>query len=112
MSTAPTPLTPSMRRQLNRIDPLNVNEETTRLLNMIVANPHLDDESRQGIVDEFKQANEHAYDDEKSVNFGLVVLSFKQPSHEQHFGKMAELIFQTESPGILNWLLEGRAKLA
>jgi hypothetical protein len=42
----------------------------------------------------------------------LVVLSFKQPSHEQHFGKMAELILQTESSGILNWLLEGRAKLA
>jgi phage/plasmid-associated DNA primase len=42
----------------------------------------------------------------------LVVLSFKTPTHEQHFGKMAELILQTESSGILNWLLEGRAKLA
>jgi putative DNA primase/helicase len=42
----------------------------------------------------------------------LVVLSFKQPGHEQHFGKMAELILQTESAGILNWLLAGRAKLA
>ena len=42
----------------------------------------------------------------------LVVLSFKQPGHEQHFGKMAELILKTESPGILNWLLAGRAKLA
>jgi phage/plasmid-associated DNA primase len=41
----------------------------------------------------------------------LVVLSFKQPSHEQHFGKMAELILKTESSGILNWLLAGRAKL-
>ena len=41
----------------------------------------------------------------------LVVLSFKQPSHEQHFGKMAELILKTQSPGILNWLLAGRAKL-
>jgi len=41
----------------------------------------------------------------------LVVLSFKTPSHEQHFGKMAELILKTELSGILNWLLEGRAKL-
>ena len=41
----------------------------------------------------------------------LVVLSFKTPSHEQHFGKMAELILKTESSGILNWLLAGRAKL-
>jgi P4 family phage/plasmid primase-like protien len=41
----------------------------------------------------------------------LVVLSFKQPSHEQHFGKMAELILKQESSGILNWLLAGRAKL-
>jgi len=41
----------------------------------------------------------------------LVVLSFKQPGHEQHFGKMAELILKTESPGILNWLLAGRAEL-
>ena len=42
----------------------------------------------------------------------LVVLSLKTPEHEQHFGKMAELILKTESAGILNWLLEGRAKLA
>jgi phage/plasmid-associated DNA primase len=42
----------------------------------------------------------------------LVVLSFKKPDHEQHFGKMAELIIQQESSGILNWLSEGRAKLA
>jgi hypothetical protein len=42
----------------------------------------------------------------------LVILSFKTPSHEQHFGKMAELILKTESSGILNWLLAGRAKLA
>ena len=42
----------------------------------------------------------------------LVVLSLKTPDHEQHFGKMAELILKTESAGILNWLLEGRAKLA
>ena len=42
----------------------------------------------------------------------LVVLSLKTPTHEQHFGKMAELILKTESPGILNWLLEGRSKLA
>ncbi len=42
----------------------------------------------------------------------LVVLSLKTPDHEQHFGKMAELILKNESAGILNWLLEGRAKLA
>jgi len=42
----------------------------------------------------------------------LVVLSLKTPDHEQHFGKMAELILKTESAGILNWLLEGRSKLA
>jgi putative DNA primase/helicase len=42
----------------------------------------------------------------------LVVLSLKTPTHEQHFGKMAELILKTESAGILNWLLEGRTKLA
>ncbi len=41
----------------------------------------------------------------------LVVLSFKTPTHEKHFGKMAEMILQTEAPGILNWLLQGRAKL-
>jgi P4 family phage/plasmid primase-like protien len=41
----------------------------------------------------------------------LVVLSFKTPDHEQHFGKMAELILKEEPSGILNWLLEGRAKL-
>ena len=41
-----------------------------------------------------------------------MVLSLKTPTHEQHFGKMAELILKTESAGILNWLLEGRAKLA
>ena len=42
----------------------------------------------------------------------VVVLSFKKPEHEQHFGKMAELILKNEASGILNWLLEGRAKLA
>jgi putative DNA primase/helicase len=42
----------------------------------------------------------------------LVVLSFKSPTHEQHFGKMAELILKSEAFGILNWLLEGRAKLS
>ena len=41
----------------------------------------------------------------------LVILNLKTPDHEQHYGKMAELILKTESPGILNWLLEGRAKL-
>jgi P4 family phage/plasmid primase-like protien len=42
----------------------------------------------------------------------LVILSLKTPTHEQHFGKMAELILKTEASGILNWLLEGRGKLA
>ena len=40
------------------------------------------------------------------------MLSLKTPEHEQHYGKMAELILKTESAGILNWLLEGRTKLA
>jgi phage/plasmid-associated DNA primase len=42
----------------------------------------------------------------------LVVLSSKTPTHEQHFGKMAELILKNEASGILNWLLEGRTRLA
>jgi phage/plasmid-associated DNA primase len=41
-----------------------------------------------------------------------VVLFLKTPEHEQHFGKMPELILNSESSGILNWLLEGRAQLA
>ena len=41
----------------------------------------------------------------------LVVLSFKTPTHEKHFGKVAEMILRDESSGILNWLIEGRAKL-
>ncbi len=60
-----------MRNQLNRIVNLNLGDETTKLLNMIVANPHLDDESRRAIVDEFEQAREHEYDGETEVNFGL-----------------------------------------
>jgi hypothetical protein len=42
----------------------------------------------------------------------LVVLSLKTPDHEQHYGKLAELILKTEAPGVLNWLPENRAKLA
>jgi P4 family phage/plasmid primase-like protien len=41
----------------------------------------------------------------------LVVVPFGQAAHEQHTGKMAELIVRTEASGILNWLLEGRRKL-
>ena len=41
----------------------------------------------------------------------LVILNLKTPDHEQHYGKLAEMILKTESSGILNWLLEGRAKL-
>ena len=41
----------------------------------------------------------------------LVVIEFKTPAHEQHMGKLAELILKSESAGILNWLLEGRSKL-
>jgi len=41
----------------------------------------------------------------------LVVLSFKTPTHEHHLGKMAENIITREASGILNWLVEGRAKL-
>src|SRR4029077_8922421 len=41
----------------------------------------------------------------------LIVLNFKKPAHDKHFGKMAELLFENEGSGILNWLLEGRKKL-
>lgn len=41
----------------------------------------------------------------------LIVIEFKTPAHEQHMGKLAELILKSESAGILNWLLEGRGKL-
>ena len=41
----------------------------------------------------------------------LLVVPFQAAEHEQHLGKMAELIVRTEAPGILNWLLEGRRKL-
>jgi phage/plasmid-associated DNA primase len=41
----------------------------------------------------------------------IVVLSFRKPEHETHLGKMAELIMKNESSGVLNWLLEGWAKL-
>jgi phage/plasmid-associated DNA primase len=41
----------------------------------------------------------------------LVVLHFRKPVHETHFGKMAELIMKEETSGIVNWLLEGLAKL-
>ena len=40
----------------------------------------------------------------------LVILNLQTPDHEQHYGKLAEMILKTESAGILNWLLEGRAK--
>jgi len=53
----------------------------------------------------------HIDDDSDAWLRRLVVLSFKTPTHEQHFGKLAELILKNESSGILNWLLEGRAKL-
>jgi P4 family phage/plasmid primase-like protien len=41
----------------------------------------------------------------------IVVLSFRKPEHETHLGKMAELIIKNESSGVLNWLLEGWARL-
>jgi putative DNA primase/helicase len=41
----------------------------------------------------------------------LLVVPFKKAGHDQHFGKMAELIVKNEAPGILNWLLDGRRKL-
>jgi len=40
----------------------------------------------------------------------LSVVEFKQPPHGIRIGKAAELL-QREAPGILNWLIEGRAKL-
>jgi P4 family phage/plasmid primase-like protien len=41
----------------------------------------------------------------------LVVVEFKTPAHEQHMGKLAEMIVKAESSGLLNWLLQGRNKL-
>jgi len=41
----------------------------------------------------------------------LIVLNFKRPAHDKHFGKMGDLLFEKEGSGILNWLLEGRKKL-
>lgn len=41
----------------------------------------------------------------------LAVVEFGSPMHDQHMGKLAEMIVRTESSGILNWLLEGRRKL-
>jgi len=41
----------------------------------------------------------------------LIVLQFKKPEHEHHLGKLAEMLLQTEMSGILNWLLDGFAKL-
>lgn len=41
----------------------------------------------------------------------LVVVNFGTAAHEQHMGKLAEMIVRTEASGILNWLLAGRRKL-
>jgi P4 family phage/plasmid primase-like protien len=41
----------------------------------------------------------------------LVVVKFGQAFHEQHMGKLGDMIVRTEGPGIVNWLLEGRRKL-
>jgi P4 family phage/plasmid primase-like protien len=41
----------------------------------------------------------------------LVVLKFKTPGHEQHLGKLSDLLLKNEGSGIVNWLLEGRRKL-
>jgi phage/plasmid-associated DNA primase len=41
----------------------------------------------------------------------FVVFSFKKPNHQQHLGKMAELILKNGASEIANWLLEGRYKL-
>ncbi len=53
----------------------------------------------------------HLDEDSEAWLRRLVVLSFKTPTHEKHFGKLAEIILRDESSGILNWLIEGRAKL-
>ena len=41
----------------------------------------------------------------------LVVLEFKKPGEGEHKGRLAEVLCQTELPAILNWLLDGFAKL-
>lgn len=40
----------------------------------------------------------------------LIILKFKKPNHEDHMGKLGDLM-ANEGSGILNWLLEGRRKL-
>ncbi|MEI8287905.1 MAG: phage/plasmid primase, P4 family [Verrucomicrobiota bacterium] len=40
----------------------------------------------------------------------LVILTFKKPTHDKHMGRLAEGLMQ-EMSGILNWLLDGYAKL-
>ena len=39
------------------------------------------------------------------------MLNFKKPAHDRHLGRLAEGLAKEKS-GILNWMLEGRAKLA
>jgi len=41
----------------------------------------------------------------------LLVVPFKAAEHDQHWGKMVDLIVKNEASGILNWLLDGRHKL-
>ncbi len=42
----------------------------------------------------------------------LLVVPFQAAEHDKHWGKMVDLIVKTEASGILNWLLDGRRKLA
>lgn len=41
----------------------------------------------------------------------LAVIDFRTPMDELRIGKLREVILQGEASGILNWMLEGRAKL-
>jgi P4 family phage/plasmid primase-like protien len=53
----------------------------------------------------------HLDEDTEAWTRRMVVLSFKKPQHETHLGKMSELIMKEEASGVLNWLLQGWAKL-
>ncbi len=53
----------------------------------------------------------HIDQDTEAWKRRLAVLSFHTPAHERHVGRLADIIIKTEASGVLNWLLEGRAKL-
>jgi len=41
----------------------------------------------------------------------LVVLHFRKPAHEQHLGRLSDVLAGRELSGVLNWLIDGFRKL-